>query len=963
MAIGTPLAVPRAKIYVISALSSPFKKIVLVFIRTTHMQAEQSMISEDWNKVKDLLSEVLPLPTSERQKYLDSAGIGDAARAEVESLLAFEDEAEDIMRLTAVEFATDFFDGEDGQNPLLGQQVGNYKIIREIGYGGMGVVYLATRADGKFEQKVALKLLKREMNTAALRRRFENEREILASLEHPNIARLLDAGATDDKIPFLAMEYVEGLPIDTYCQRHQLDLNARLDLFRKVCAAVNFAHRNLIVHRDLKPSNILVNDEGLPKLLDFGISKILSAELEDANAATVTKLGVMTPGYASPEQLQSKSVTTATDIYSLGVILYELLSGHRPFEIKEGDLKEIYNAVLENEPPPPSVLVDTFSKEFKRKAEAKTELKAPEYLEPAPRVKRSTDPGLARYTVPHTPGLSSQSLRGDLDNIVLKALRKEPERRYSSAENLAEDIHRHQRGLPVTARPSTFSYRTEKFIKRNGAGVIGGGLVLLAIIAGIIATLWQTSVARAESAKAEKRFNDVRQLANSYLFDVYPEIENLEGSLKAREKILTNALQYLDSLSSEATGDLELQSELATAYEKIGDVQGALTNSSLGNIQAGLDSYRKAARLREAVYVANPANLEAKEKLANNYYTMARTLWNNSQTAEAEAEFEKGLKLRRELVAAQPDSVQYQNRLATLLIDYGAIPVFNSQTDKALVLFDEAFAIVEKLRSAEPENPDFKKTLTRLLRVMSKAKGSIGDYEGGQRGLRQAIEVSNELAKQFPQDFRVQRSVWLTHSILCELFIDKNDGPKAVETCVPTIEFPKNALAKEPENGVVAYDLAISHFNSSRGYRLSGDYPNTILHAGKAIEVMSKLSRKTPDNMEYKRNLAVYETEIARAQLKLGRYDAAVKVLENVIATMIPIAEADKETTTYKYDIAVAYRLSAEACHQKGEKPKAMELIDKAVAIIQQLKSINSLRDADKNLLAQLEQEKANYTK
>ncbi|HMS40968.1 MAG TPA: serine/threonine-protein kinase, partial [Pyrinomonadaceae bacterium] len=759
------------------------------------------------------------LETSERKIYLNK--FDDEIRTEVESLLAFENETEDVMRLTAVEFSKEFFDDE--KSPLIGQKIGVYQIIRELGQGGMGAVYLATRADGKFDQKVALKLLKREMNTSVIRRRFQQEQEILASLEHPNIARLLDAGTTDDKVPFLAMEYVEGLPIDVFCNKKNLDLDERLDLFRKVCVAVNFAHRNLIVHRDLKPSNIFVNDEGVPKLLDFGISKIISPEFEQVNSATVTKLGVMTPQYASPEQIQSKSVTTATDIYSLGVILYELLSGHRPFETKENNIKEIYKAVLETEPKPPSVVISNLGfgiSDFE-----------------SPTIQMSSDTKKQKFqTNPQSAILNPKSLSGDLDNIVLKALRKEPERRYTSAENLAEDIHRHQRGLPVTARPNTFSYRAEKYFKRNKAGVIGGGLLILAIIGGLVATLWQARVAQAERAKAEKRFGDVRKLANSYIFDVYPEIENLEGSLKAREKILTNALQYLDSLSNEASGDLELQNELATAYEKIGDVQGAMTNSSLGNIQAGLDSYQKARKLREAVYNANPANIETKEKLANNYYTTARTLWNNSQTAEAEDMFEKGLKLRRELIAAQPDSVEFQNRLAILLIDYGAIPVFNSQTDKALVLFEEALKIVENLRQKEPENGDFKKTQTRLLRILSKAKGSIGDYEGGIRGFQQAIEINKDLARAFPNDFRVQRSVWLTNSMFCELYIDKNDGQKAVETCQPTIEFPKNALEKEPENGVVGYDLAISHFNLARAFRLSEKYPNTIEESNKAIE-------------------------------------------------------------------------------------------------------------------------------
>jgi len=406
-----------------------------------------------------------------------------------------------------------------------------------------------------------------------------------------------------------------------------------------------------------------------------------------------------------------------------------------------------------------------------------------------------------------------------------------------------------------------------------------------------------------------------------------------------------------------------LQGELSTAYEKVGDVLGAMNNSSLGNVQAGLDSYLKAGKLREAVLAANPANLDAKEKLANNYYVVARTLWNNSQTAEAEAAFEKALKVRRELVAAQPDSAVMQNRLAVLLIDYGAIPVFNSQTEKAVVLFNEAYEIVERLRQKDPENTEFKKTLTRLLRISSKAKGSLGDYEGGIRGLTQAVEVSRELAKQFPDDFRVQRSVWLTNSIFCELYIDKSDGQKAVEMCLPTVAFPKASLEKEPENGVVAFDLAISHFNLARAFRLAEKYPQTIEEAEKAIAVMSAMSKKAPEDLEYKRNLAIYETEIARARLKLKQPEKVIAAMQNVIQIMTAIAEADKATTTNRYDLGMAYRLSAEAYYQKGDRAKAVEFIEKAILLIQNLKELNALRETDKNLLTELENEKALYSK
>jgi serine/threonine protein kinase len=914
------------------------------------------MNPEIWSEVKRLLEHVLPLDAAGRSAFLDGRQISPEIRAEVESLLSLETEATGLMGLSAVEFSKDFLNSDDAS--LDGQMIGVYRVTGEIGHGGMGAVYLATRADGRFEQTVAVKLLKRELNTASFRRRFQHEREILAGLEHQNIARLLDAGTTDDGIPFLAMEYVDGVPITQFCDQNGLGLSERLDLFRTVCSAVAFAHRNLVVHRDLKPSNILVTSGGVPKLLDFGISKIVSKEHDAVNTATVTRMGVMTPSYASPEQLQGNSVTTQSDVYSLGVILYELLSGHRPFESKESDLRDIYHAVIESDPPPPSVVITTRNLELRELTHAKTVVKSDD-PDDVKNVQTQSDE--SRNTIETTTKLSPQLLRGDLDNIVLKALRKEPERRYSSVEQLSDDIHRHQQGLTVTARPNTFSYRAGKFITRNRIGVLGAGLIFLAILSGIGATLWQARIARTERAKAEKRFNDVRKLANSYLFDVYPEIENLEGSLKAREKILVNALEYLDGLSSEAVGDLELQSELATAYEKVGDVQGALTNSSLGNIQTGLDSYAKAAKLREAVYSANPADLESKEKLAANYYTSARTLWNNSQTKEAEESFEKSLKHRRELVAARPASVEYQNRLAVLLIDYGAIPVFNSQTDKALVLFDEALGIVENLRGRQPENSDFKKTQTRLLRSMSKAKGSNGDYDGGLYGFSLALEISHELAKEFPNDFRVQRSVWLTNLMRCELFIDKGDAKDGVGACLPTIDFPRAALEKEPENGVVAYDLAISYFNTARAYRIAGDYPNTITQAKKALSVMAGLSKKTPDNMEYKRNLAVYSTEIARAQIRLGLHDDARAVLQTVIATMLPIVEADQETTTYQYDLGLAYRLSAQTFNAKGDKEKANENIDKAIAIIKKLKDMNSLRDADKNLLAELEMEKAGY--
>lgn len=877
--------------------------------------------AERYARAQEVFEAAADRPPDERAALLDEQCANDAElRREVESLLesdalsgAFGDEP-------IVELPPDLFT-DAGEEHFAGRHFGSYEVLRELGRGGLGAVYLGVRSDGEYRKEVAIKLIRRGLDTDDILQRFRTERQILAQLDHPNIARLIDGGTTDDGLPYFVMDYVKGEPISVYCDTYQLTTDQRLELFRKVCAAVTYAHQNLVIHRDLKPSNILVTPEGEPKLLDFGIAKLLTVD-QEMFTQTAPGLRAMTPEYASPEQIKGERITTASDVYSLGVLLYELLTGQKPYRLKTRTPEEISRAILEQEPSRPSVAVADNQ---------------------------------------HSATRNQKSLNSDLDNIVLKAMRKEPLRRYASAAALAEDIRRHQEGLPVAARPNTFSYRAGKFVRRHRAGVATAALILLALVGGMIATLWQATIARGERAKAERRFNDVRKLANSYLFDVYPEVEHLEGSLKAREAILKNALTYLDNLSKEAGGDPELQSELATAYEKVGDVQGALNTSSLGKVEAGLASYRKAGALREAVLAASPADLLAKEKLANNYYVTARTLWNNSQTKEAEEAFEKALRVRRALVTAQPDAKETRNRLAVLLIDYGAIPVFNFQADKALVLFNEALAIIQELQGQTPDDPELKKTRARGLRILSKAKTAFGDYEGGLAALDEALELSQDLARNFPQDFRLQRSVWLTESMTCELLIDKGTGNEAAASCVKTIGFPRDALQKEPENGVVAFDLAISHFNAARAFRLAEDYAQTIAQAQEATAVMAKLSARSPVNIEYKRNVAIYQTEMARGQIALGQFDEAIAVLRKVAEALQPIVEADPLTTTYQYDLGMAHRLTAQACHKKGDNAKAIEQVDRAAAIFAKLRDVSSLRESDKNILEELELEKSQY--
>lgn len=922
------------------------------------------MQNKNWEQVKEILQHVLPLETEDRNRYLSDSGVAPEIRAEVESLLGFEEEAENLMHLSAVEFSRDFFD-EDDKSTLIGQNIGVYKIVRELGQGGMGAVYLAERTDGKFSQRVALKLLKREMNTSALRRRFQQEREILASLEHPHIARLLDAGATGDKVPFIAMEYVEGLPIDDYCNKHRFDLNQRLDLFRKVCAAVNFAHRNLIVHRDLKPSNILVNDEGLPKLLDFGISKILSNELVPEDSATVTRLGVMTPSYASPEQLQSKSVTTATDIYSLGVILYELLSGHRPFESKESDLKEIYKAVIETDPLPPSAIISTIGKQLKEITEAKTAVKAENPRESATVISNSdaeTEAHKMRYTIPRTVNLSSQNLRGDLDNIVLKTLRKEPERRYTSAENLAEDIHRHQRGLPVTARANTFSYRTEKFIKRNKASVIGAFLLVLAIIGGLITTLWQARVAQAERAKAEKRFNDVRTLANSFLFEFGPKIENLSGSMPARQLLVTRALEYLDNLSQEAGNDSKLQNELATAYEKVGDVQGNPQTPNIGDLKGALISYEKAQTIRRRLLETDSENAEKQADLAGNLEVTANINLNGGEFDKAEASLAEAVALREKVVAKNPKDVAARSKLGYAVRVSSYVPFYNSQNEKSLELSRRSLAIFEELSKDAPDDIFVNMHHANIYLDIGEGFAYMDDMAQGQENVQKGLDMLDALYKKYPNDTRVRRSLFVALLKRGELYRDAGDLPNSLEKYKRAFELSKLALQSEPGSFQAKRDVVLVNKQRAVTQKAAEKYKESLESFARAIEISEQLKREDPNNVIIIYDIGGSYHEMSELYYQLKDYQAALnaaqKTQENCgeVLTKNPAHTQSKNVAARaKMLIGKVYMDQSEMDNQSNLRQKALENFRASLDIYNNLKTDGKFTPLDAKRVAELQ--------
>lgn len=927
------------------------------------------MQPQDWKIIKEILHRALDVKTSERQRFLDEADISAEARREVESLLGFETDAENLMQLPAFEFSENFFGSgeEDAKNILINQKVGVYEIRSELGYGGMGAVYLAARSDGKFKQKVALKLLKREMNTSALRRRFEQEREILASLEHQNIARLLDAGTTDDKIPYLAMEYVEGLPIDEYCRRHNLGLTARLDLFRAVCSAVDFAHRNLIVHRDLKPSNILVTKDGTPKLLDFGISKILSTEFEQVNAATVTNLGVMTPSYASPEQLRGESVTTATDIYSLGVILYELLSGHRPFETKENNLREIYQAVIETDPLPPSALIETISKTFKEQTNAKTEALGNEISNLTTLAQTSannTAPTGMRLTQPQAIKMSPNSLRGDLDNIVLKALRKEPERRYLSAENFAEDIRRHQDGLPVTARPHTFAYRAEKFVKRNRLAVGAGFLIALAVFGGVLATLWQTRIARAERAKAENRFRDVRTLANSFLFEFSPLIENLPGSTPARQLLVTRALEYLDNLSRESADDLQLQSELAEAYEKVGDVQGNPYTPNIGDTEGALVSYEKARAIRQKLLDAAPDDLTAHEDLANILKRTGELHSMGGDYEKAGAFLDQALTLREKISEQTGQDFDSRAKLAEFLRARGLISFYDNDNKKAIEFYTRAENITEKLRAEQPENPKIAEQHAILFVAIGEAQGWDSDPSGAAETLQTGLEMLVPLGEKYPNDVSIQRSVMLAHNKRAENHQDLKEFDKSVESFSVGLKIAENLLKADPQSFQAKRDVAITGKKLAQALDDAGKSRESLEKLMFTLKMFQEMNQADPKNTEYPYDVANTRFSIGETYLTLKDYEAAAETFARASEEFRAVLAANPENayaarmSSYNSNrLGKSYAALAEKGNRQELLQKALENLRAGLDNLSRLKSAGKLGEVDFEALGEMEME------
>jgi serine/threonine-protein kinase len=755
------------------------------------------MAPERWQQIKEIFQNAHELEETARPAYLDEACAGDPSlRAEVESLLAADEKAPSFFEKPAAAVAPLFSDEPNGN--WEGRRIGPYRLQREIGRGGMGLVYLAARDDGQYQKQAAVKLIKRGMDTDEILRRFRHERQTLATLDHPNIARLLDGGVTEEGLPYFVMEYIDGLPIDVYCDSHQLNTVERLKLFRQVCAAVQYAHQNLIVHRDLKPSNILVTKEGVPKLLDFGIAKLLQHDASSpALEMTMTGMRLLTPDYASPEQARGEAISTVSDVYSLGVLLYKLLTGHRPYRFTSYSPAEIERVICEMVPEKPSTAISR--------------------VEPANgKGEHSLNPEIIGSARDGSPQKLRKRLRGDIDNIVLKALRKEPQRRYSSVEQFSEDIRRHLQGLPVIARPDTLGYRAGKFVQRHKFGVAAASLLVTLALGFGIMTKVQANRIALERDKAEQ--------VSQFLVDIFQVSDPSEArgdTITAREILAKGAERISKELRNQQEVQATLMDVIGRVYHKLGlyekatpiletalvtrqkllgtahpEVAASLNHlASLqiakGNFVAADSLLQKSLEIRHGLF--GKENLEVAENLAN----LASLSYQKEDYKTAEPFCREALNIRRKLLGAEHLLVcQSMSDLAIVLTRKRDFAAADS-------LLRTALAIQRKLLGAE--HPEVASALYNLAELL----GFQGDLAGAMSSYREALALRRKILGNDHPD------VAITLGSMAGILLKQGNSQEALAMSREALTIiRKNNRSDIPDAARILYNLASALHNN-----------------------------------------------------------------------------------------------------------------------------------------------------
>ncbi len=837
------------------------------------------MLREKWDQAQRLFLAAADLAPAEQALFLNKYCADDRElRAEVESLILADTGSAEYIASAVESEASRLFESQ-----FRNDRLGPYRILRQLGRGGMGAVFLATRDDEQYQKQVAIKVVKRGMDTAEVLERFRHERQILANLDHPFIARLYDGGTTVDGLPFFVMEYIEGQPVDVFCKQHQLDTKARLRLFVKICEAVAYAHRNLVVHRDLKPGNIFVTQTETPKLLDFGIAKLLSAD--PSKIATVIQ--AFTPDYASPEQVRGEPISTATDVYSLGAVLYELLTGERAQKTTSATPLEVDRAICQIE------------------------------------VTR--------------PSLVARNLDSDLDNVVLMAMRKEPARRYASADQFAADIQRYLNGEPVMARQNSFWYRSRKFARRNRFKIAAAALIFASLVAALVVTVSeeriaqsarqaaeaqrtvaerertraeagfrQAEVARAaesqqrvnadqqrdeavrERTRAEQRLSQLLNLADKTLFQIHDVVARLPGATEARRELVRTTLDYLESLEKEHGLDDRLRLSLAAGYSRTAAIEGDDTHPSLGDFAGALNSYRKAEALLAPLYARKGNDpgvitrwLEIEAGLANL----------SLRHFQAQQGIEMCLRLipvAHRLAELRPFDRQAIGQEAALEGDL-ALALQPTDTVAAFDHSNKQIAIMENLVNRFPDDRDLKQELGSSLAQAAILIKDSGDLARASEYFERSIRIREQFLDAEPHNALVQRNLLVAYGNYAGILgmpwsFNMGRFADARSYCQKSVALARGLVSADPQDKTARYDLGMSLGRLGMVQPEPDKVEESLQHLLEALAILDPISKANPNSSSMTVQIASVRQYAGQRLQSLGQSAAAAEHFGRALA-------------------------------------------------------------------------------
>ena len=800
------------------------------------------MMADDggWKRAKSELLAVLELaPAARRDRLHELEKEDPTLAAEVAALVAAADESAPFLAVPALDRAS----AAGMDSPTAPERVGPWRLEAEVGRGGMGTVWRARRDDGAFEQTVAIKFVRPELATDLLRKRLEAERRILAGLQHEGIARLLDGGLTAEGVPYLVLEYVDGEPIDAWCSHHALPLAARLRLFLAVCSAVDFAHRKLVLHRDIKSSNVLVDERGRPKLLDFGIAKLLGPEQSNEDWTALGFARPLTPEWASPEQLRGDPLTTASDVYSLGVLLCSILTGERPHRWTGQSPDELARQIAESSGAPVGGLL-----------------------------RRSASPGVER-----------RALRGDLERVLGRALAAEPERRYGSAAELAADLERFLDGRPVAAHPPAIGYRLRKFARRHRTGVATAAVVAASLLVATGVSLRQARLADLERARAERRFADVRRLANVVLFDVYSALDKVSGAMAARRLLVDNALRYLDDLAREAGDEPILLAELATAYERVGEIQGMPGWQSEGRTGDALASFERALELRRRVRAhseVSPADDLAEARILGR---LGSILAARGESALALARHREAL-ARLESIGARTPSAAARLEWAQILVAVGDDTWELGDVPAAAAIYGQARLAARAAVAADPASTVAIRQTGVVEQRLGDAAAEAGDWARAVEHQAASLAVDRELAMRLPEDIEIRRDLGTDLSRLGVTQLTRGAAAEALASHREAIQLRATLLAEDPQDARALDDLAESRHEAGKALAALGRGSEAESEIDAALALRRDLASRDPSNARWGDSLASVLTTRGDIETRRRRPAAAQAAIAEAIA-------------------------------------------------------------------------------